>query len=66
VLPEADPTARAYPRRADKSADHRAAWAIEAERLGGAGLWERAVELQRRGQVVDPVRLLAPQALETV
>jgi len=66
VLAETDPTARAYPRRADKSADHRAAWAIEAERLGGAGLWERAVELQRQGEVVDPVRLLPPRSLETV
>ncbi|MFD0351890.1 winged helix-turn-helix domain-containing protein [Kitasatospora aburaviensis] len=65
VLPGADPTARAYPQIAETTddgrlvlrADHQRAWAIEAERLGAAGLWERAVQLQDQDQVVDPPRL---------
>jgi hypothetical protein len=61
-----DATDRAYPRRADKTADHGAAWAIEAERLGGTGLWERALELQRRGEVVDPALLQAARSLDRV
>lgn len=62
VLPGADPTARAYPQVAEPQpdgnvllrADHQRAWAIEAERLGAAGLWHRAVQLQDQDQVVDP------------
>ncbi|MGK4586057.1 hypothetical protein [Kitasatospora sp. HPMI-4] len=61
VLPGADPTARAYPQVAEPQpdgnvllrADHQRAWAIEAERLGAAGLWHRAVQLQDQDQVVD-------------
>ncbi|PJN21124.1 helix-turn-helix transcriptional regulator [Kitasatospora sp. CB02891] len=65
VLPGADPTARAYPQIAETAADgrvtlradHQRAWAIEAERLGAAGLWHRAVHLQDQDQVVDPSQL---------
>lgn len=65
VVPGMDPYARRYPRYPHHStrrpgtgrADHRTAWEIEARRIGAAELLAEACEKERRGEVVDPVRL---------
>ncbi|MFF4291025.1 hypothetical protein ACFY0R_37880 [Streptomyces sp. NPDC001633] len=63
VIPGADPYDRAFPRRPGEGgddlgeADHDTAFAIEAARIGAARLASEAMELARRGEVVDPAHL---------
>lgn len=59
VMPGTDPYGRAYPRTTTGVADHARARRIEAERIDARGLLTHAVTLARRGELIDPPRLLA-------
>ncbi|WP_159048095.1 hypothetical protein [Streptomyces sp. XY511] len=57
VIPGMAPGARAYPRAHDGSPDHVRARAIEAERIGAAGMLAHAHQLAQGGQLIDPAHL---------